>query len=86
MQGKVVCGFYKETSSPHVFLGFLPLDSCSICLHDACLLRCPRFFAIWFQRHFFLPGEPDLSPPSGQLWPLGIQGEGLRLPDTRFLP
>ena len=42
MQGKVVCGFYKETSSPHVFLGFLPLDSCSICLHDACLLRCPE--------------------------------------------
>lgn len=29
--GKAVCAFHEETSSAHIFLGFLPVDSCSIC-------------------------------------------------------
>lgn len=35
----------------------------------AFVLCCPGFFAFLLQRQFFLPGEHELSPPSGRLRP-----------------
>lgn len=63
----------------------LTLAVCRQC-HVACLLCCPRFFALWFQRHFFLPSEPYLSPPSGQLRPWLFKEKALNPLAPAFFP
>lgn len=54
--------------------------------HVACLLCCPCFFALHFQRHFFLLGEHYLSPPSGQLRPWLFKEKALDPLAPAFFP
>lgn len=86
---KMISAFQEETSSAHISLGFLLVDSRSVCVQTRPRLPfCSAVLlslAFLLQRQFFLPAEHELSPPRGRLRRLGVQGQGRGLPGTSFL-